>query len=65
MIEIYGVCRACNQMVVAPTAYQSRADGAAQVHARVTGHAVEMLSDSDPDEVLYVVAGEPGLFVDQ
>lgn len=64
MQEVYGICRRCNAMVVPITAYQARADGAAQVHARTTGHPVEMLSDSDPDEPLYVVAGEPGLFVD-
>lgn len=62
MRESYAVCRTCDVMVVPPTAYAARLDGAAQVHARVTGHSVEVLSDSDPDEPLYVVPGEPGLF---
>jgi hypothetical protein len=62
MDPIYAICRSCDSMIVPPTAYRARLDGAAQVHARVTGHDVEVLSDSDPDDVLYVVAGEPALF---
>lgn len=62
MDETYATCRACQSMVVPPSAYAARVDGAAQVHARVTGHPVEVLSDSDPDVPLYVVPGEPGLY---
>lgn len=62
--EIYASCRTCETLVAGPTAYEARLDGQAQLHARVTGHSVEVLSDDDPDVPLYVVPGEPSLFVD-
>lgn len=59
--ELYASCRTCGQLVAGPTTYTARLDGQAQLHARVTGHPVDVLSDDDPDEPVYVVAGEPSL----
>lgn len=58
----YAVCNTCEALIVPPTAYYARLDGQAQLHARVTGHTVQVCSDDDPDGPKYEVAGEPGLF---
>jgi 3D (Asp-Asp-Asp) domain-containing protein len=58
----YALCPVCQAVVVEPTAYTARVDGGAQVHARITGHTVEVYSDDDPDEYVRTVAGEPALF---
>lgn len=62
MATLYAVCPACDAVVVDPSRYQARVDEGAQLHARITGHSVDVLEDSDPDEVRYVVSGEPALF---
>jgi hypothetical protein len=59
---LYAVCPVCDAVVVDPSCSQARVDQGAQLHARVTGHPVDVLEESDPDEVRYVVSGEPGLF---
>lgn len=62
MPYLYAVCGVCGAHVYGPSPDEARLDGAAQVHARVTGHPVDVLEESDPDEIVYTVAGEPGLF---
>jgi hypothetical protein len=61
---LYAVCGVCETTVAGPTPDESRLDGQALVHCRVTGHPVDVLDDSDPDEIVYRIPGEPGLFVD-
>ena len=64
MPMLYGSCGVCEQVVAGPTPVAARLDGQAQVHARITGHPVDVLDDDDPDEILYRIPGEPGLFVE-
>jgi hypothetical protein len=62
MTLLYAVCDACESTIVPITAIEARLDEQAQLHARVTGHNVQVFTDSDPDAPVYTVAGEPALF---
>lgn len=62
MTPVYAVCQQCEAMICPPTAYAARCDEAAMVHARTTGHSVNVCADDDPDEPRYTVPGEPALF---